>query len=973
MLSIRKYLLLFLTCLAVSAEAQRPLLRHYTTQNGLPSNTIYDISQDSKGFIWFATDQGVSRYDGHVFQNISIKNGLPDNDIFSVSEDDDQRHWLVCYNNRACYLKDGRVYTSENDALCKEIDQAGIQYNMICRDKEGHYCLVGKRIAVIAKDRIILKDIKAENDEKFNGIAVQEGVEYFLSNKQICRFVQGRKLSLIKADIITLSFIGNEVLLLRYGNRIPVLEVYRIDHTRLILKRRIQPTAWIYHLVAAKDTVIACTDMGSYVYHPATGTYTAVDKLPVNTYNNRWLRDAEGNEWFSTVNSGVYMQPWAKPHIYDDHSGLYSNNILAVRTTPDGDLLAGNDKGIVSLIRNNSVRNFLPGAFGYTSRIRFLFSIGKNELISGSDRGVSRINTVTGKCRTIFTDALKAGLIRNDHCLFASFGRALRYDIKSGAITTYWKKRTTAIEETRDGTVWLGTLDGLYFKPDKSEDISLYNNPGLRHQRITALVLTNKDKLAIGTIANGLFIYTKDTVIHLSERHGLSSNSCSKIATDSLGNLWLCTDNGLDRIDLQDFPRYKINTYALSDGLPVNKLNDIAVDGDQLYFATSEGIVILNNRLRDQLPAPSPRLYITRLDDRDLTNRHDSGVIVRNYDRNDLRVSYTGISFAGGDDVQYKYFLEGGGRDTILTTSQTLNFSALSPGDYRLIIWARNKTGPWTEVPSELPFRILAPWWRRPLFLAVAALLLLVSAYAMYRWRIRRIKKKAEREVAINRQMAGLEMKALRAQINPHFIFNALNSIQTYYSHNDELRASYYMSAFAQFVRKTLTHSQSHWLPLSEELIMLQTYIELEQMRFKQVFSFELLMDETIRPDDIVVPAMLIQPYVENAINHGLRHLRDRQGALILSFKLQQHSLVCTIDDNGVGFSAAQQNKPKSHQSFGMHINRQRIQTINQLYHTTIEMTVIDKQSIDPATFGTAIRIIIPLKLNTEHAEYINS
>lgn len=972
MRSIREYLLLFLICLTASADAQRPLLRHYTVRDGLPSNTIYDISQDSKGFIWFATDQGISRFDGHEFHNFSIRDGLPDNEIFSVREDNYQRYWLACYNKRACYLKNGKVYNSGNDALCRQIERAGIQYHVLWRGKDGRCCLAGKRIAVIDKDDFTLKDITAGHDELFNGLFIHEGSEYIISSKEIFKMVKGQRLSLIKADIKTVAFTGNDLLLFRTDNRMPVLEAWRLEGSRLILKHRIHPAAWIYHLLPSKDTFIACTETGLFTYHPADGTYATVDKLPANTCNNRWIQDIEGNEWMTTANNGVYMQLWTTPLIYDKQSGLHGNNILAVRTTPAGDLLAGNDQGVISLIRGDSVRNYLPAKFSYTNRVRFIFPIDNNEIISGSDRGVDRINIVTGASRPIFTDAVKAGVMRDNCCLFASYGSALRYDVRDGTITTYCKQRTTAIEKTPDGMVWLGTLDGLYVKREKSDRIDLYNNPDLLHQRITALVLTTRGNLAIGTSTNGLFIYTKDTVVHLSERQGLSSNSCSKLSTDSTGNLWLCTDKGLDRIDLQDFPGYKINTYTLSDGLPINKLNDITVSGHQLYLATSEGIVVLNNQLRDQLPVQSPRLYITALDDYDLTNNQDSGMIIRNYDQNDLRVSFTGISFAGGEDVQYKYFLEGGPSDTVLTTSQTINFSTLSPGDYRLVVWARNKTGPWTDVPSELSFRILAPWWRRPFFLAAVALLLVFGAYAIYKWRIGQVQKKAGREVEINRQIATMEMKALRAQINPHFIFNALNSIQTYYSNNDEIRASYYMSAFAQFVRKTLTHSQSHWLPLSEELLMLQTYVELEQMRFKEVFSFELIMDEMMRTEDIVVPAMLIQPYVENAINHGLRHLKDRPGALLLSFTMYEQSLVCIIDDNGVGFSAARQSRPESHQSFGMHINRQRIQTINQLYHTSIKMSIIDKHAVDKAEFGTKIEIIIPLKLNTDHVENTN-
>lgn len=224
------------------------------------------------------------------------------------------------------------------------------------------------------------------------------------------------------------------------------------------------------------------------------------------------------------------------------------------------------------------------------------------------------------------------------------------------------------------------------------------------------------------------------------------------------------------------------------------------------------------------------------------------------------------------------------------------------------------------------------------------------------------LQKRAEHKARNRQQLAELEMKALRAQINPHFIFNALNSIQSYYSQNDELKANHYMTSFALFIRLTLIHSQSHWLPLRQEIAMLRTYIELEQMRFKELFSFTIICGPGVEPAAISMPAMLIQPYVENAINHGLRYLKGRKGLLTLKFIEQKDVLLCEVEDNGVGRGYAGNSAPPKHISLGMKINRERIDTMNRMYDIDIRIAVVDKQTDSGTPEGTLITLFIPLK-----------
>jgi LytS/YehU family sensor histidine kinase len=238
--------------------------------------------------------------------------------------------------------------------------------------------------------------------------------------------------------------------------------------------------------------------------------------------------------------------------------------------------------------------------------------------------------------------------------------------------------------------------------------------------------------------------------------------------------------------------------------------------------------------------------------------------------------------------------------------------------------------------------------------------------------RVQRIRAAERSKTELNRKMAELEMQALRAQINPHFIFNALNSIQNYYSQNDERNANRYLTNFATLIRQTLTHSRDNWLTLADEIAMIRTYIELERMRFRDKFSYNILVDDAVDTEQIKIPAMLIQPYVENAIHHGLRHLASKGGLLSISFSIRNKQLVCIIDDNGVGFSQAAEMEKRTtvHRSLGMEITKNRIETIGQLYNMHIGISIRDKDTTNTkAATGTEVQIIIPLTPETQNHE----
>ncbi|RPD40404.1 histidine kinase [Chitinophaga barathri] len=223
--------------------------------------------------------------------------------------------------------------------------------------------------------------------------------------------------------------------------------------------------------------------------------------------------------------------------------------------------------------------------------------------------------------------------------------------------------------------------------------------------------------------------------------------------------------------------------------------------------------------------------------------------------------------------------------------------------------------------------------------------------------------RKLQLDVEYSKKLAEIELKAIRAQINPHFIFNCLNSIQLFVMQRDYEHAQKYLSDFSYLIRKTLDFSRRNFITLADEITYLNTYLGLEKMRFEQKMSYEILTDPSIATAELEVPAMLLQPYVENAVKHGMINEDHSSGLLVIRFNmLAGDMLECVIEDNGIGIerSRALRSLPGHHQSQGMEISLNRAELLNKMYNTGIQIEIIDKSKKQANDSGTVIRVLIP-------------
>lgn len=328
-----------------------------------------------------------------------------------------------------------------------------------------------------------------------------------------------------------------------------------------------------------------------------------------------------------------------------------------------------------------------------------------------------------------------------------------------------------------------------------------------------------------------------------------------------------------------------------------------------------------------------------------------------------ITIEFSAINHTMASKTKYAYQLDGVDEDWIDPgDKRALIYSYIPGGQYIFKLKAANNEGLWSPVYS-LPINVGVPWYQTLIFQIGLIAVIIGGAVGLYRRRIRQIEKANVLKSEFEKKVADLEMSALRAQMNPHFIFNCLNSIEAYIIRNDTKKASEYLNAFGRLVRLILQNSRSSYINLQEELQSIRLYLELEQMRFKNSFSYEIDLKDNLNPEEYEVPPMLIQPFIENAIWHGLNH-RDDGGVVKVEITQQAEVLRCIIEDNGIGRVAAQQMRAAQtvkRQSMGMDITMARIQTINKIYDTNNEVQIEDLYDAEQKATGTRITLNISI------------
>jgi hypothetical protein len=449
----------------------------------------------------------------------------------------------------------------------------------------------------------------------------------------------------------------------------------------------------------------------------------------------------------------------------------------------------------------------------------------------------------------------------------------------------------------------------------------------------------------------------------ISETNGLSSNICRSIEIKG-SDLWVGTNNGLNKISVRN-QKADIRIYNSFNVLPGDAISSIFVNDNNIYIGTPEGLTFfeeasLENKLFCNLLIDGARVGTY------FFSSADTAIV--GYDNNRIEIFLSGISTLAAGSIVFYYKLKDFDNEWRETIDPAIVYSNLPPGNYTLEVRAESIFGARSDI-HRMHLNVDAPFWYSYKFWLFTVLIFGgVAAFVFYKL-TKRKHYKLEQQLSIERQMAVLEQKALQSQMNPHFIFNSLNSIQQFILTNNVKDANKYLAIFGGLIRETMEFSSQGSISLQQEMNYIDKYLQLEQMRFGHKFQFKVEAYNIENVARLDIPVMLIQPFVENAVRHGIRYRNDDKGFILVSFKMDAGYLLCIIRDNGMGMKATKALKSKQHieyQSRGMDLTEKRIAMLNKVYGEKVTMKVMDIAVENEKSEGT--EVVLKIKID-EYAE----
>ncbi len=949
------FLLLFLgaSIPSIAQEISESVHFHnYTINDGLPSNETYDVFQDSKGFLWIGTDNGVVRYDGQVFKTFTTLDGLTDNTIFKITEDYLGRIWFMTYNRKLCYYENGKFKEYwYNDALAE----------------------AGKKI--------------------YNGYTITNFV--FKPNGSIeLTFVDFLYLTISSNGIIQVNqdLPNNYSLYIHESSISKLISILSPSISNKRVNKFIVNNKYLgkCHFIQSDEFLFVGSKAG-------LDLFSKDDLVPKHILDNRYVtgvtKDFEGGVWCSTLYSGIIYIP----NFHLSHYKITANKKKQIHSILNQEskliFCYGKNDNYLTFNTTNKTLIPYPGKLNPTkvfnknnSNIKFenpLYVDGVHTSITSMIQ-INKDLTLyaTNKKGLIYTDKSKlqkklsmlnhlklspiihTDVFREIWDIYNDLGIVLQrnnhYNCNFKA-ASFTSKVTKLLLDTNK-TIWIASTEGLFtFDPITEEVTPSKINFHSNNQRIQDINQSNDSTLFFATKARGIYIWKDSVLSNLNVKTGLLSNTIYQLVYEPENNrIWATGNNGISVLNQNKnekwIPSSVITNY---DGLKSKDIRQIAIQDGQLYFANNNGISrIALPYLFKKLPAPI--LYL-----QDVIVNAKTQPLTQNlefpYDSNNVQIEYHAISYKSLNDVQYQYQILP--IDTLWRTTKNghFNFQALIPNHYNFRIRAINIDGIKSDI-KEFHFVIHPAFWMTIWFQLGVILVGVYLVFLVSMKSIRYYKGKAVLEKSLNE----LRVISLQSKMSPHFIFNSLNSIQNYILKNEKQKANDYLLEFSKLIRVILQNSDETSILLNKELNTLQMYMNLEMKRLRNTFNYRTDIDGKIDLDRCKIPSLLLQPFVENSIWHG-KVYNNPEGEIYIQVKLKDSRLYFEISDNGIGIENAEKSKVSSlgHSSMGSQVTRKRIELLSELNQQLSEVIITKLITHNEPTIyqGTRVTFSIPYEI----------
>ncbi len=920
---------------------------------------IYDIEEDKNGYIYLATDKGVFKFDGFQFNLLNKK--LNSYKEGSCIKFDDKG--TLFYENF-----DGYIFSYQSD------NKNWTTYNNFKPARFLNYGLFKNHLSIFSRAGVIIYDLNKKKQsriipfkEAYPQYTTQTKDNYYaVNNDKVFMFDEKKIVKEYKIDrkndeiiIHHLNTDGNHIFLVprnEYQRGIKVLSK-NLDYLYTVYINDIKGV--INNIKIINNKVWILTTNGALVYLQNKNKWK-LENIHFKDINiSDVIKGSTGQLWLSTLGQGLFLIPNDKQFIYAVENEKLTQIILTQENyiigTSNGKILK-TDKKInqAQIISQNKYLSPVTYLYQHpnTDEIFYVSGLGFNYIESNKNLYFSKaLKEVCHIDEDFYALATSSNLI-----LFKSN----KFKNKSPWINLFNKKKTN--EKWSPVLTSVKTKSVAYHKLENK--IYYLTNLGLFNIDIygnNQEILFNKKSIIAEKIKylNGkIYLLNYDGSIIVYEKEKLNNllNENKNIIDFKIINqkLILKTKTSFTEIKPDDNSFIK-----LQSDVQISSINDFTINEEgNLMIVTSNGIIQLPKQIskenRDLNKFIISEIYVNG------EEKSVKDLKKLDYNQNNIQIIFAYLDFNYPNLPKIAYKVNNSKWEDIPNDIQDLQFHQLAPGNYSIDFKIDNEI-----IPKKIEFNISAPFWQTWFFfllLSVISVFLIAIYFNNKRKTLKKHIVLLEQKVELEKELSKTTLKSIKAQMNPHFFFNALNSIQAFIYKNDQKQAISYLSKFSKLTRIILKQTNVDEIQLADEINMLTLYLDIETVRFNNSFTYQISYPPELDINNIYIPAMLIQPYVENCIKHGFLTL-EKEGFIKLNLNLQDNILEVQVLDNGIGRAkSAYLQKHNPNQSFATEANKKRLEILNQYNKISIQYEdIIDR---DQNVCGTSVKIFIPVKFD---------
>lgn len=941
-------------------------LKTYSIADGLPQSQVYDIAEDHNGNLWLGTrGGGLAKFDGQDFQVFTTQEGLVNNYISSVFHDSRNNIWIGTSNGVSLF--NGirfRNFKLEDEAF--KISVSSITENkskeIFFGTSNGVYKRSEKSNTNISKEIGLpgnsitdvyvdsLDNLWIAHNKGFTSWG-KDGAKHYVNDELARVFPQC--FAEDKHQVIWVGTYGKGLVRVRED------KLHFIEQTDKLVILDIYKEGDLLWLSTLKNGIL--------IFNTKTLALNPIDNAETLPTSNcrKVFKDSWGGIWFGTSGGGLikYVQPEIKS--FEEKDGFKGKYIYTVAPALDSGVWVSTNARKLFKCHSEIFEEYGLEKNIYPQKIKSILEDSRGRLWLGTE----------GSGLMMWKDG-RTKFYREGGHLGASF-------VKD-------------IVEDKKGFVWVATSNGVSrFSPELS-NVKFFTkgNGNLHFNRVNCLHVDRSNRLWYGTRGKGVGCISEEANLVFDKSKGLSDDVIRDLDEDRLGNLFIATaDGGVDVLAIysEGFPVKNINTrkgasfnnvysvfcdaenqiwlggakgvnrienptkkdrviktYGIAEGFLGMETNQGAVCTDlkgNIWWGTINGVMMKPNfeiqskKMPPKISISSVNLFYKNIQgtkyEPNILNWYETGDLIFDFKDNHIGFELDGNDLARPEDIRYLWRLDGGdGRWSPPVKQNEVFFSNLSPGRYIFQAKAINKDGVESEM-IEFYFAVAAPFYYKIWFWTAIALVLIGIVVLVVKKRVNSITQKANEEaekLRLEKEVLEMEQKALRLQMNPHFIFNALNAIQDQIRVEDNKGARHSLSKFSKLMRQILDSSRSDCIALELELNILENYLNIEKLTRNQSFDYKIILSEDIDPEEEGIPPMMIQPFIENAIIHGIA-AKNEKGEIIIDFRLKGELLIITISDNGIGREKAKALKSQvdqQHKSVALEVIQSRLENLSK-------------------------------------------